>query len=128
MPAPLTPVTAPVTFSFNNGEIQLTTVIDPETKQHSVTCDLCIQVIKLGIRGSINRISQHRDSEKCKRKVFQVSKLDSKNRNLLGCSTKKQQSYQRFNHAQMYQFIVLYAPLLSLVILLLYGNIMPCII
>src|SRR6202050_3486679 len=47
---------------------------------------------------------------------------------ILRCSTKKQQSSPRFYHAQMYQFIVLYAPLLSLVILLLYGNIMPCII
>jgi hypothetical protein len=36
--------------SFDNGDIQLTSVIDPETKQHSVTCDLCSQVIKLGIR------------------------------------------------------------------------------
>jgi len=63
MPAPQTPVTTPVTFSFNSGEIQLTSVIDPETKQHLVTCDLCSQVIKLGIRGSIIRISQHRDSE-----------------------------------------------------------------
>ena len=83
MPAPMNPVTTPVTFSFNNGEIQLTSVIDPETQQHFVTCDLCTQVIKLGIRGSITHISQHRDSEKCKRKVFQVSKLDSKNRNLV---------------------------------------------
>ena len=78
MPAPLTPVTTPVTFSFNNGEIQLTSVVELETKQHFVTCDLCIQVIKLGIRGSINCISQHRDSEKGKRNVFQVSKLDLK--------------------------------------------------
>ena len=31
MPAPLNPVTTPVTFSFNNVEIQLTSVIDPET-------------------------------------------------------------------------------------------------
>ena len=65
MPAPKTPVAIPVTFSFNNGEIQLTSVIDPETKQHLVTCDLCGQVIKLGIRGSIGPIYQHRDSEKC---------------------------------------------------------------
>src|ERR1700691_1968563 len=43
---------------------------------------------------------------------------------ILGCSIKKQWSSPRFYHAQMYQFIVLYAPLLSLVILLLYGNIM----
>ena len=47
-----------ITFSFNSGEIQLTSVIDPETKQHLVTCDLCSQVIKLGIRGSITCISQ----------------------------------------------------------------------
>jgi hypothetical protein len=83
MPVPQTPVATPLTFSFDNGEIKLTSVIDPETKQHLVTCDLCSQVIKLGIRGSINRISQHRDGEKCKRRVFQVSKLDSKNRNLV---------------------------------------------
>jgi hypothetical protein len=83
MPAPKTPVETPVTFSFNNGEIQLTSMIDPETKQHLVTCDLCSQVIKLGIRGAITPISQHRDSEKCKRRVFKVSKLDSKNRNLV---------------------------------------------
>jgi hypothetical protein len=83
MPDPLTPVTTPVKFSFDNGEIQLTSVIDPETKQHLVTCDLCSQVIKLGVRGSINRISQHRDSEKCKRNVFKLSKLGSKNRNLV---------------------------------------------
>ena len=83
MPDPLTPVTTPVKFSFDNGEIQLTSVIDPDTKQHLVTCDLCSQVIKLGVRGSINRISQHRDSEKCKRRVFRESKLGSKNRNLV---------------------------------------------
>ena len=83
MPAPKTPVATPVTFSFDNGEIQLTSVIDPETKQHLVTCDLCSQVIKLGIRGSITPISKHRDSEKCKRKVFNMSKLVSKNRNLV---------------------------------------------
>ena len=80
MPAPKTPVATPVTFSFDNGEIQLTTVIDPETRQHLVTCD---QVIKLGIRGSIGPISQHRDSEKCKRWVFKVSKLNSKIRKLI---------------------------------------------
>jgi len=34
-----------------------------------------------GIRGSITPISQHRDSEKCKRRMFKASKLDSKNRN-----------------------------------------------
>ena len=79
MPPPQTPVATPVTFFFHNGEIQLTSVIDPETKQHLVTCDLCSQVITLGIRGSIIHISQHRDSEKCKRRVFKVSKLDSKN-------------------------------------------------
>ena len=77
MPAPKTPVASPVTFSFDHGEIQLTSVIDPETRQHLVTCDLCNQVIKLGIRGSIGPISQH------KRWVFEVSKLNSKNRNLV---------------------------------------------
>jgi len=59
-----------ITFSFDFGEIQLTSVIDPETKQHSMTCDPCSQIIKLGIRGSINCISQHRDGERCKRKAF----------------------------------------------------------
>ena len=83
MPAPQTPVATPVTFSFDNGEIQLTSVIDPETRQHLVTVDLCNQVIKLGIRGSIGPISLHRDSEKCKRWVFKVSNLNSKNRNLV---------------------------------------------
>ena len=39
MPDPLTPVTTPVKFFFDNGEIQLTSVIDLETKQHLVTCD-----------------------------------------------------------------------------------------
>ena len=82
MPAPKPPVTTPVTFSCNNGEIQLTSVIDPETKKHLVTYDLCSQVTKLGIRGSITPISQHRASEKCKRTAFNVSKLDSKNLNL----------------------------------------------
>ena len=51
MPAPKTPVATPITFSFNSGEIHLTSVIDPKSKQHLVTCDLCKQVIKLGIRG-----------------------------------------------------------------------------
>jgi hypothetical protein len=83
MPAPKTPVSTPVTFSFDNGEIQLTSIIDPETKQHLVTCDLCSQVIKVGIRGSIAPISEHRDSVKCKRKAFNASKLNSKNRNLV---------------------------------------------
>jgi hypothetical protein len=82
MSPPLIPVATPVTFSFDSGEIQLTSIIDPETKQHSVTCDLCNQVIKLGIRGSINHISQHRDGENCKRKAFKMSKLNSKSRNL----------------------------------------------
>jgi hypothetical protein len=77
------PLATPATFSFNGGEVQLTSVIDPETKQHLVTCDLCSQVIQLGIRGSIHPISQHRDSVKCKRAVFNVSKLNSKNRNLV---------------------------------------------
>ena len=76
MPAPIPPVETPVSFSFDNGEIQFTTVIDPDTKQHLVTCDLCSQVIKLGIRGSIGPISQHRDSEKCKRWVFKVFKKE----------------------------------------------------
>ena len=83
MPAPQTPVETPVTLSFNNGETQLTSVIDPDTKQHLVTCDLCGQVIQLGVRGSIICISQHRDSEKCKRRVFSMVKLDSKKRNLV---------------------------------------------
>ena len=74
MPPPQIPVTTPVTFSFDSGEIQLTYIIDKET-EHPVTCDLCSQVIKLGIRGSINCISQHRDGEKCKRRAFKVSKL-----------------------------------------------------
>ena|SRR6266436_6461282 len=82
MPTPLAPVANPVTLSFDNGDIQLTSVIDPETKQHLVTCDLCSQVIKLGIRGSINFISQHRDGVKF-RSAFKVSKLDSKKRNLV---------------------------------------------
>ena len=47
---------------------------------------------------------------------------------ILGCSTKKQQNFPRLFHAQMCQYIVLYAPLLPLVILLPYGNIMTCII
>ena len=83
MPIPLAPVPDHVILSFDNGDIQLTSVIDPETKQHLVTCDLCSQVIKLGIRGSITRISQHRDGVKCKRSAFKVSKLDSKTRNLV---------------------------------------------
>jgi len=83
MPPPKTPVATPITFSFNSGEIHLTSVIDLKSKQHLVTCDLCRQVIKLGIRGSITPISQHRDSEKCKRRVFRESKLDSKSRNLV---------------------------------------------
>src|SRR5882762_1287361 len=83
MPLPQVPVATPITFSFDSGEIQLTSVIDPETKQHVVTCDLCSQVIKLGIRGSINCISQHRDGVKCRRSAFKVSKLDSKKRNLV---------------------------------------------
>jgi hypothetical protein len=83
MPAPKPPVETPVSFSFDNGEVQFTSVIDPDTKQHLVTCDLCSQVIKLGIRGSINPISQHRDSVNCKRKVFNEAKLVSKNRNLV---------------------------------------------
>ena len=82
-PPTLIPVATPVTFSFDSGEIQLTSIIDPETKQHSVTCDLYNQVIKLGIRGSINRISQHRDGENCKRKAFKMSKLNSKSRHLV---------------------------------------------
>src|ERR1700676_4015106 len=80
---PQTPVATPVTFSFDSGGIQLTSVIDLENKEHSMTCDLCSQVIKLGIRGSINHISQHRDGEKCKRNAFKMSKLDSKSRNLV---------------------------------------------
>ena len=79
MPPSKNPVEAPVTFSFNSGQVQLTSVIDPETKQHLVTCDLCSQVIKLGIKGSIHPIFQHRDSVKCKRTSFNESKLDSNN-------------------------------------------------
>jgi len=71
MPAPLTPVANPVTFSFDNADLQLTSVVGPGTKQHSVICDLCSQVIKLGIRGSITRISQHR-GEECRREAFNM--------------------------------------------------------
>ena len=45
---------------------------------------------------------------------------------ILACNTKKQHSSPRFLHAQMCQFIALYAPLLSLGILPPYRNIMPC--
>jgi hypothetical protein len=48
-------------------EVQITCVIDPDTKQHLVTCDICSQVIKLGIRGSIHPISQHRNSMNCRK-------------------------------------------------------------
>jgi len=61
----------PVTFSLDGGKIQLTFVIRPETKQHSVTCDLYSQVIKLGIREFINHVSQHRDGEKGKRRTLE---------------------------------------------------------
>jgi hypothetical protein len=47
---------------------------------------------------------------------------------ILECSIKNQQSSAKLIHAQMCQFIALYAPLLSLVILPPYGNIMFCII
>ena len=83
MPAPQTPVTSPVTLFFNGGEVQLTSVIELEIKQHSVTCDLCSQVITLGVKGSIIHISQHRDSERCERTAFNMSKLASKSQNLV---------------------------------------------
>jgi len=59
MPSLLAPVANLVILSFDNGDIQLTSVIDSETKQHLVTCDL----IKLGIRGSITCIFQHRNGD-----------------------------------------------------------------
>jgi len=53
MPAPK----PPVAFSFKKREVEFTSVIDPDTKQHLVTCDLCS---KLCINRSIHPISQHR--------------------------------------------------------------------
>lgn len=52
MPAPKDPILYPVEISLDNGAIELTTAIDPDTKHHSVTYDLCGQTIKLGIRAA----------------------------------------------------------------------------
>ena len=51
-----------------------------------MTCDLCSQVIKLSIRGSITLISKHSNSKKCRRKAFKVFKSDSKNQNLVSAA------------------------------------------
>jgi len=82
MPAAKEPVTEPVTFSFDNG-ILLTSVIDPETKQHSVCCDLCGQTLKLGIRAAGNPLIQHRGSDLCKKRALRAAKMAAKGRLLV---------------------------------------------
>ena len=80
MPPPNDPIPHSVTISLDNGAIELTTTIDPETKQHAVNCDLCGQTIKLGIRAAGNPLFQHRNSDPCQRKAFNAAKDEAKQR------------------------------------------------
>lgn len=76
------PVTEPVTFPFSDGK-QLTSVIDPETKHHIVTCDLCGSTINLGMWASGHPLIQHRGSATCNKKAHIANKKVAKKRLLV---------------------------------------------
>ncbi|KZP18332.1 hypothetical protein FIBSPDRAFT_933465 [Athelia psychrophila] len=65
-------------------KIQLVSVIGVATGVHSVTCDLCGTTIKLGARGAVNSIMDHRGHDNCKRIMLRQAKKAAKQRNLCG--------------------------------------------
>ena len=82
MPLPKEPVTEPVTFAFPDAK-QLTSIIDTETKRHSVACDLCGCILNLGIKGSGHPLTQHKGSTACRRKAHNVQKEGTRERLLV---------------------------------------------
>lgn len=83
MPRARAPVAEPVVFNFDNGTVQLTSVIDPETLTHLMTCDLCDQSVNLGKRGSAQPMLTHRESLVCRTRTGKAVKNAAKNRNLV---------------------------------------------
>lgn len=77
------PVLESVTIPFDNGRTQLTSVIDPSTGVHSVTCDLCNFVIALGPRGLAICISEHQGHDKCQQIALNGAKAAAKKQNLV---------------------------------------------
>ena len=79
MPYKKAPIPAPVVFTFENG-IELTTSIDPQSRKHSVVCDLCGTVIVLGITASGGNLHKHRAHEPCTRTAFKNAKKQADER------------------------------------------------
>lgn len=63
----------PVTFEFEN-DIKLTTSIDPQTKKHPVTCDLCNFPVDLSISAPEENIHRHGRGVSCRKSVFKLQK------------------------------------------------------
>jgi hypothetical protein len=86
MPKAMDPVPDPVSFTFENGAVVITSIVDPVSKNHLITCDKCGKVVKLGNREAGNRIFQHRGSKDCIKKVQKVQKKGARQRNLVNAS------------------------------------------
>ena len=71
MTPPRVPVPDPVTFELSNG-IKLTTFISPQTRKHSVNCDLCGFTVHLSISASGSNLHSHRNSDVCKKIAFKL--------------------------------------------------------
>jgi len=67
------PITTPVKITFPD-KTELWTVIDPDTGQHSVQCDLCSKNLKAGLQGSGNTITMHRNGKDCEKQVTKKKK------------------------------------------------------
>lgn len=76
----------PVVVSFDGGAVQLTSVIDPETRIHYMTCDLCDQSVNIGKNGNAQPLIGHRASGRCKDRVNKAAKEAAKQRNLVSNS------------------------------------------
>ena len=123
-----TPVTTPVTCSFNSNKMQnciRSHILHAfRNTEDPTVCHLeSVGENPCGFCGQDSCFTQLKLKKHVAFQFHPIAHIT-----ILECSTKKQQSLTRLTHAQMCQFIVLYALLLSLVIPPLYGNIMFCII
>ena len=86
MPKAKHPVLDPVSFTFDNGAVVITSVVDSASENHLITCDKCGAVVKLGNRGAGNRIFQHRGSKDCIKRAEKDRKKEARQRNLVSDS------------------------------------------
>lgn len=83
MPHTKAPMAEPVVVPFDDGAVQLTSVIDPDTFVHQMTYDLCDLSVNLGKYGNVQAILEHRMSQRCRSRVNKATKDAAKKRNLV---------------------------------------------